>query len=153
MRLPIKLGVQISLLKRGAELDQLSLCVTALGILMLILQSALMITPWQLGLLFILLLVGLAQKMYALRVSLDADLFAQLAVLWQQQGVATAQDAESILRELDCELVALGLIKTLQQTRALQSRCQGALRLLKRQFLCVALQLLMLLVLLLSLVL
>ncbi|MDO6524543.1 hypothetical protein [Motilimonas sp. 1_MG-2023] len=153
MSLPIKLGVQISLLRRGAELDQLSLCVTALSILMLMLQSALMITPWQLGLLIILLLVGLAQKMYALRVSLDADLFTQLAVLWQQQGVATAQDTDPMLRALDSELAALGLIKTPQQTRVLQSRCQGALRLLKRQFFCVVLQLLMLLVLLLSLVL
>ncbi|MCE2594498.1 hypothetical protein K6Y31_06695 [Motilimonas cestriensis] len=156
MSLQMKLGVHISLLRRGAELEKLSLTITALAVVLLMCHGFLILAQWQLILLLALVLLGLVAKMYALRVSLDADLFAQLARLLQSQnattdqGAATDQAIEPLLRELDSELAALSLIKAPQQTRALLPRCQGALRLLQRQLLCVLLQLLLLLGLLLS---
>ena len=150
MSLPMTLGVHISLLRRGAELDKLSLTITALAVVLLMCHGFLILAQWQLILLLALVLLGLVAKMYALRVSLDADLFAQLAKLLQSQNATTDQAIEPLLRELDSELAALSLIKAPQQTRALLPRCQGALRLLQRQFLCLLLQLLLLFGLLLS---
>lgn len=144
MSLQMKLGVHISLLRRSAELDKLSLAITAFAVVLLMCHGFLILAQWQLMLLLALVLLGLVAKMYALRVSLDADLFAQLARLLQSQNATTDQAIEPLLLELDSELAKLSLINAPQQTRALLPRCQGALRLLQRQFLCVLLQLLLL---------
>lgn len=144
MSLQMKLGVHISLLRRSAELDKLSLAITAFAVVLLMCHGFLILAQWQLMLLLALVLLGLVAKMYALRVSLDADLFAQLARLLQSQNATTDQAIEPLLFELDSELAKLSLINAPQQTRALLPRCQGALRLLQRQFLCVLLQLLLL---------
>lgn len=144
MSLQMKLGVHISLLRRSAELDKLSLAITAFAVVLLMCHGFLILAQWQLMLLLALVLLGLVAKMYALLVSLDADLFAQLARLLQSQNATTDQAIEPLLLELDSELAKLSLINAPQQTRALLPRCQGALRLLQRQFLCVLLQLLLL---------
>lgn len=79
-----------------------------------------------------LLVCGLVQKYFALRVALDAELFAQLA--------SDVQQLDRRTRELGQALVSLG--KPAGE-RSWERRSQGALRLLRLQTLCFALQLLL----------
>ncbi len=78
-----------------------------------------------------LVLTGLVQKYWALRVAFDAELFERLDRL--------------TLAELDAALQSLGLLADGKGGRALGERCQGALRLLKNQALLLGLQTLLLL--------
>lgn len=128
-------------LRRGVAIDKVSSLCTLLGV-------SLALAPllgWPLdgwlalsGLL--MLLLGIGEKYWAARVALDMDLFAALA---------KSQDLEQAFAELDLALEQCGLAPkaSLQQLapRSLLSRSQGALRLLRYQGLCVAGQVLLLL--------
>lgn len=78
-----------------------------------------------------LVLAGLVQKYWALRVAFDAELFDRIDRL--------------ALDELDAALRSLGLLADGKGGRALGERCQGALRLLRNQALLLGLQTLLLL--------
>jgi hypothetical protein len=143
MKQQMNLLLQVSLLKCGVVIDRTSFCFTLLSVVMLFLQSSLLINKFQMIAFFILVLVGIMQKYYAIRVSLDAELFAQLA------KVITAEpkncEIESELRDLDSAMLHLGLIKTNEDVRSLLDRCQGAFKLLKSQVACLAVQSMLLL--------
>lgn len=126
MPVDMELQVVASLLRRGRSLDQLSTGMTVLGGLFGLLQL-LLITPVALSLLLSawLIVVGLLQKYWALRVAFDADLFD-----------AVAQDADAVPHrtvELDQALQSLGLQPANRAGRPWAERQRGALKLLRNQ--------------------
>jgi hypothetical protein len=122
-----------ALLRRGRSLDHFS---TALSLVAVVFGLA----PWlgaQASLILALicaalLIVGVAEKYWALRVALDAELFQRLAEAGEQ--------LDSQTRALDQALQHLGLQNAQHSGRAWNQRCQGALSLLRRQALCLLLQ-------------
>ena len=127
------------LLRRGRQLDQLSTGLTLLGLAggllpMLIGRgNLLMALPCVL-----LILFGLAQKYWAIRSALDAELFAALA--------ADPLQREARIAELDSALVELHLQPASQTARPWDARIRGARRLLRMQGLWLAAQLLLALI-------
>lgn len=118
----MQLQVVASLLRRGRSLDQLSTGLTLLGV-MFGLAQLLMISISTLCLLLSLwmILLGLLQKYWALRVAFDADLFALLARDPQRTP------------ELDQALQSLGLQSAKRIGRPWAERQRGALKLLRKQ--------------------
>lgn len=122
-----------ALLRRGRSLDHLS---SALSLVAVVFGLA----PWLgvqaiLGLALIctsLLIAGLAEKYWALRVALDAELFQRLA--------ESGEKLEQQTHALDQALQNLGLQNAPQNQRAWSHRCRGALNLLRKQALCLLLQ-------------
>ncbi|WP_225836766.1 hypothetical protein [Pseudomonas sp. MM211] len=122
------------LLRRGKAIDHLSSALTLLALIIGLgpLLGFMALTTG--GAVCVLLLVcGLLQKYYALRVALDAELFSSLAAAPEQLDRRTA--------ELDQALLMLGR-KVSDSSRSWQQRSQGALRLLRMQILWFNLQLL-----------
>ena len=122
-----------ALLRRGRSLDH---CSSALSLIAVVFGLA----PWLgappsliLALLCAsLLIAGLAEKYWALRVALDAELF---------QGLAQAgEQLDSQTHALDQALQNLGLQNAQQAGRTWSLRSQGALGLLRKQALCLLLQ-------------
>lgn len=122
------------LLRRGRQLDQLSTGLTLLGLaggLLPILigrGNLLMALPCTL-----LILFGLVQKYWAIRVALDAELFAALA--------ADPAQRQARIDELDAALVELQLQSAKQAARPWDTRIRGAMRLLRLQALWLGIQL------------
>ncbi|ROM47981.1 hypothetical protein BK648_14480 [Pseudomonas poae] len=118
----MELQVTASLLRRGRSLDQLSTGLTVLGFL-LGLAQLLMASISTICLLLSLWMVvlGLLQKYWALRVAFDADLFALLA-----RDTTRTPD-------LDQALVSLGLQSAKRVGRPWTERRRGALKLLRKQ--------------------
>ncbi len=132
-----QLQLQVSLLRQGAELDSFSVKLTLLALLLLIVQPWLDFALWQVVCLMTGVLLGLLQKYYALRVSLDAELFNNLTTeLAQTTQSETDIDEKALthaLARLDLALAEQGLIKRPAKTRTLTQRFEGAKRLLTRQ--------------------
>ncbi|MES2820192.1 MAG: hypothetical protein V4812_14535 [Pseudomonadota bacterium] len=125
-----------ALLRRGQDLNRLSMALTllalALGVVLpLFAPVGLPLCALLLG----LVLLGLVQKYWALRVAFDADLLSQLA--------SAPGSLEQRTRDLDQALVELGLLPSARAGRPWAQRSQGALRLLRTQALLCALQLLL----------
>lgn len=126
--MPIKMELQVvaSLLRRGRTLDQLSTGLTLLGVLFGVLQL-LLSTSVVLGqtLSAWLIVVGLIQKYWAIRVAFDADLFELVA-----------RDADALpdrTQALDQVLQNLGLQPVNRAGRPWAERQRGALKLLRNQ--------------------
>ncbi|WP_339526918.1 hypothetical protein [Pseudomonas sp. EA_35y_Pfl2_R111] len=136
MATEMQLFTVASLLRRGRALDQLS---TTLSLVALLIGLAplLGITAQPLTALFcaLLLIPGLGQKYWALRVALDAELFQQLASRVDQLAAHTA--------DLDQALAQLKLQPANQPARSWDERSLGALRLLRQQALWLLAQLLL----------
>lgn len=122
-----------ALLRRGRSLDHFSSALSLVAV-------AFGLAPWlgappslTLALLCAALLVaGLAEKYWALRVALDAELFQRLAEFGDQ--------LDSQTHALDQALQNLGLQNAQQADRSWSLRAQGALGLLRKQALCLLLQ-------------
>jgi hypothetical protein len=126
MSVDMELQVVASLLRRGRTLDQLSTGLTLLGASFGLLQW-LLITPITLGLILSawLIVVGLVQKYWALRVAFDAELF---------EVVARDSDALSdCTLALDQAFQNLGLQPANRAGRPWAERQRGALKLLRNQ--------------------
>jgi hypothetical protein len=122
----MQLALVAGLLRRGRGLDLLSGAITLLALaygLAPLLGSA--YSPAASILCSLLVMFGLAQKYWALRVALDADLFTHLA--------GDAPRLQERTDELDQALLQLGLQKTTTVSRNWDDRCRGALRLLRLQ--------------------
>lgn len=122
--MPAEAQVIAALLRQGRLLDRLSGALLLTGVVfglgqLVLKQPDLLLAAICLA----LVLTGLVQKYLALRVAFDADLFARLETL----GLA----------ELDAALLGLGLLTPERAGRPLAERSRGALRLLRRQALCV----------------
>jgi hypothetical protein len=131
----MELQMVASLLRRGRTLDQLSTGLTLLGVLFGLLQL-LLITPVALGLILStwLIVVGLLQKYWALRVAFDAELFEVVAC-----------DADALpdrTQALDQALQNLGLQPANRAGRPWAERQRGALKLLRNQAALLAAQVL-----------
>ena len=118
----MELQVVASLLRRGRSLDQLSTGLTLLGVLFGLAQLLLAsISPICLLLSLWMIILGLAQKYWALRVAFDADLFALLACDTTRTP------------DLDLALQTLGLQAPKRAGRPWAERRRGALKLLRKQ--------------------
>lgn len=118
----IELHVVASLLRRGRSLDQLSTGLTLLGVVFGMAQWLLVaLTPICLLLSLWMIILGLLQKYWALRVAFDADLFALLA-----RDLSRTPD-------LDEALQTLGLQSAKRAGRPWAERRRGALKLLRKQ--------------------
>jgi hypothetical protein len=133
----MNLFVSASLLARGRQLERLSDGITLLALacsLAPLLGAPLPLLPRLLcGL---LLLLGLAHKYWAVRVALDAELFARLAA---------SADLHADTLALDQALHALQLKPEARDSRDWPARTRAALALLRRQALCLVLQVLLIL--------
>lgn len=122
-----------ALLRQGCSLDRFSSALSLVAVLF-------GLAPWLgappsliLALLCAAQLVaGLAEKYWALRVALDAELFQRLAEAGEQ--------LDSQTHALDQALQNLGLQNAQQAGRDWSLRAQGALGLLRKQALCLLLQ-------------
>lgn len=83
----------------------------------------------------LLLIAGLLQKYWGMRIALDAELFAHLAT----QAEALTQNTQA----LDRALFELGLKPAAADVRDWQARSQAALGLLRKQLLCLGGQVLL----------
>ncbi|MEO4047928.1 hypothetical protein AAFN46_12660 [Pseudomonas sp. CAU 1711] len=132
----MQLALVAGLLRRGRGLDLLS-CALSLLALAYGLAPLLGATPGTAAgmLCAVLVLLGLVQKYWAMRVALDAELFARLA-----------DDSARLIAStgaLDQALRNLGLQPAHSQPRDWDDRCRGALRLLRLQTFWLAAQLLL----------
>lgn len=130
------LALTASLLRRGRQVERLSDVISLLALAYGL--APLVGAPAHLpGTLLCagLLVAGLMQKFWALRVALDAELFDHLAA--QPERLAARTQA------LDHALFALGLKPTQADDRDGQARSLAALGLLRRQMLCFAVQVLL----------
>lgn len=122
----------IALLRQYHKAHYLSMIVTVSALvtmlLLTILHSA-TLTYW-LGL-FVVVVLGLAEAVYAIRVEFDIGL-----LLYLHKG---DDDIQMALTRLDNMLLRLGIISD-RSTRDLDARLQGCLRLFKRQGICAVLQ-------------
>lgn len=140
----MNLFVVATLLRRGAQLERLSDGITLLAAayaLAPLLGAPLV--PWASAGAVLLVLLGLLHKYWAVRVALDAELFARMA----DSGAALEDDTLA----LDHALQTLHLKPHTASPRDWPARSQGALALLRRQALCLGLQTLLLLATLLTL--
>ena len=137
MNADLQLHIIASLLRRGRALDNLSTGLTllslALGLSQLWLTPSALLMSWAV----LLVVLGLVEKYYALRVAFDADLFQKLA-----------DDPANLTRNtraLDQALAAFNLQPADKAGRSWPLRSQGALKLLRQQVLFLALQIMLLL--------
>lgn len=131
----MELHVVASLLRQGRTLDQLSTGLTLLGVLFGLLQL-LLITPTAPFLILSawLIILGLWQKYWALRVAFDADLFTLMA-----------RDTDALsdrTQALDQALQNLGLQPATRAGRPWIERQRGGLKLLRKQAILLAAQVL-----------
>ncbi|RCL22249.1 hypothetical protein C6A77_20810 [Pseudomonas sp. AFG_SD02_1510_Pfu_092] len=129
----MNLLVVASLLARGKQLERLSDGLTLLALaygLAPLLGARL---PALASLLCaVLLVLGVLHKYWAVRVAMDAELFADLA---------TSRDLAADTQALDRALFELKLKPQATDARAWPARSQAALALLRRQAICLGLQL------------
>ena len=120
------------LLRRGRNLDQLSTALTLFALLIGLAGSLKLVNPQAAALIGAALFIsGVLQKYFAVRVALDAELFALMAGEPQQLQRRTL--------ELDQALSQFGQ-PTDKSGRSWSERSRGALRLLRWQALCLAVQ-------------
>ena len=122
-----------SVLRRGRQLDHLSSSITIIALAWGLLQ-------WPMGfgtrvgsaLATLLVLVGVLQKIWAMRVALDADLFDALGRgdLEHHTDDVMTDALTHRLAAMDAMLVGTGLMPARLAGRPLAPRTQGALRLL-----------------------
>lgn len=112
------------LLEQGKRLDGFS---TGISLLALggALYSALLGGGLIAGLLVLVLLCGVLEKYFAIRVALDAALFSRMA--------EAGDELDSQSHEMDAGLIGLGLMPATAAGRDWRLRSQGALRLLRWQ--------------------
>ncbi|MBV4506913.1 hypothetical protein HU751_018960 [Pseudomonas sp. BW13M1] len=128
----MRLYLVASLLARGCQLERLSDGLTLLALACTLAPLlGLPLAPLPHLLCGLLLLLGLVHKYWALRVALDADLFAHLGA---------SSDLPADTQDLDHALFDLRLKPAPNDPRDWPTRSRAALALLRRQALCLALQ-------------
>ncbi|AVH36916.1 hypothetical protein AL532_11570 [Pseudomonas monteilii] len=129
----MNLRVVASLLGRGKQLERLSdgltLLALAYGLTPLL---GLPLAPLASVLCSVLLALGMLHKYWAIRVAIDAELFAHLA---------NSEDLAADTQALDHALFELKLKPQATDGRTWPARSQAALGLLRRQAVCLGLQL------------
>lgn len=122
----IELHAIASLLRRGQSLDSLSTGLALIGMMIAVGNGLLAMTNlWFSCFGLALLMLGVMQKYWALRVALDADLLQQIA--------DNAQSVKDSFQALDQALTALKLQPAAKAGRPWSERSGGALGLLRLQ--------------------
>lgn len=132
MSTPLELRTMAAMLRQGAPLDRLSLLLLAVTVALAAWYAsggALLAVVWC----GVAALAGLLQRYWAARVGLDVALL---------EAVLAEPDLQRAGADLDAALQRLGLLRTLPPPREWLARWQGMRRLLRRQLLCFALQVL-----------
>lgn len=124
-----------ALLRQGAAIDRCALLLLAAAVLLLGITDAPRVAQVAYAL---SALAGLAQRYWAFRVGLDADLLD--AVLGQLEG-GHADDTQAG-QQLDQALQDIGLLRHAPPVRDWSARWRGMRGLLRTQLLCAALQVL-----------
>ncbi|WP_426788562.1 hypothetical protein [Xanthomonas campestris] len=124
-----------ALLRQGAAIDRCALLLLAAAVLLLGITDAPLVAQVAYAL---SALAGLAQRYWAFRVGLDADLLD--AVLGQLER-GHADDAQAG-QQLDQALQDIGLLRHAPPVRNWSARWRGMRGLLRTQLLCAALQVL-----------
>lgn len=133
----MNLRLVASLLGRGRQLERLSDGISLLALACSLAPLFGLSLAWPPRLLCLLLvLLGLLHKYWALRVALDAELF---------NALAASRDLAADTQALDRALHDLRLKPEPSDKRDWPARSQGALALLRRQALCLGMQLLLIL--------
>ncbi|WP_295952885.1 hypothetical protein [uncultured Xanthomonas sp.] len=135
MSTPLELRTMAAVLRQGAPLDRLSLLLLALTVALAAWYAsggALLAVVWC----GVAALAGLLQRYWAARVGLDVALL---------EAVLAEPDLPRAGADLDAVLQRLGLLRRPPPPRDWLARWQGMRRLLRRQLLCFALQVLSLL--------
>ncbi len=135
MSTPLELRTMAAVLRQGAPLDRLSLLLLALTVALAAWYAgggALLAVVWC----GVAALAGLLQRYWAARVGLDVALL---------EAVLAEPDLQRAGADLDTALQRLGLLRRPPPPRDWLARWQGMRRLLRRQLLCFALQVLSLL--------
>ncbi len=135
MSTPLELRTMAAVLRQGAPLDRLSLLLLALTVALAAWYAgggALLPVVWC----GVAALAGLLQRYWAARVGLDVALL---------EAVLAEPDLPRAGADLDAVLQRLGLLRRPPPPRDWLARWQGMRRLLRRQLLCFALQVLSLL--------
>lgn len=127
----MNLHLVASLLGRGRQLECLSDGITLLALAYGLAPLVTPLPPLASAVCAVLLGLGLLHKYWAIRVALDAALFARLA---------SSADLTADTQALDRALFDLNLKPHAHDARDWPSRSQGALGLLRRQALCFAAQ-------------
>lgn len=127
----MNLHLVASLLGRGRQLECLSDGITLLALAYGLAPLVTHLSPLASAVCAVLLGLGLLHKYWAIRVALDAALFARLA---------TSADLTADTQALDRALFDLSLKPHARDARDWPARSQGALGLLRRQALCLAAQ-------------
>lgn len=113
-------------LRRGAALDRASGVLTLLGLVAgLAPLFGITVDPFFSVVAVVMLVLGIAEKYWAQRVAIDAELFSVLAV--------RTKDFEDAVSQLDAALHQLGLAPAVATPRSLADRSRAALRLLRLQ--------------------
>lgn len=120
-----------SLLGRGRQLERLSDGITLLALAYGLAPLVIHLPPLASAVCAVLLGLGLLHKYWAIRVALDAALFARLA---------TSADLAGDTQALDRALFDLNLKPHAHDARDWPARSEGALSLLRRQALCLTAQ-------------
>jgi len=128
----MNLHLVASLLDRGRQLERLSDGITLLALAYGLAPLVTHLSPLASAVCAVLLGLGLLHKYWAIRVALDAALFARLA---------TSADLTADTQALDRALFELSLKPRASDDRDWPARSQAALGLLRRQALCLAAQL------------
>lgn len=120
-----------ALLAQGRKVDRLSCGITAAAIAVIAIVPAVAPQPPWTSIAFAVaaVLAGLAETYLAIRVGFDAELFRRLAL---------TEDFAS----MDAALEQLGLLPAAKRGRPIEVRVAGAMRLLRRQVLALAAQVL-----------
>ncbi|MFK3682989.1 MULTISPECIES: hypothetical protein [Pseudomonas] len=128
----MNLHLVATLLARGQQLERVSDGISLLALAYALAPLLGLALPALASALCILLVcLGLLHKYWAIRVALDAELFAHLA---------NSTDLTTATQQLDRALFDLNLKANASDPRDWPSRSQAALALLRRQALCLGLQ-------------
>jgi hypothetical protein len=134
-------GITAAALDLGKSVDRWSLA------LMIVALLSLLWLPLSLSVrlaIVLSIMAALVQKIFAMRVAFDQSLFKSWADKWNADARAGREMATHLadMAALDRALTESGLVAKMEEMRDLNSRSQGAMRLLKKQLGVFAFQLL-----------
>ncbi len=129
----VKASVVAGLLAIGVRFDIASVLLSLVACMLLVFYP---LERLPTAAICLMLVAGVVQQIIAMRTAFDQYIFASWAQQWRIESVNA--DAEMV--SFDQALADIGLLRNVNRTRSLDERITGAVRLLRHQALCVAMQ-------------
>ena len=129
----VKASVVAGLLAIGVRFDIASVLLSLAACMMLVIYP---LEVRSIAAICLMLVAGVVQQIIAMRTAFDQYIFASWAQQWRIESV----NADAEMASFDQALADIGLLRNVNRTRSLDERIAGAMRLLRHQALCVALQ-------------